>query len=368
MKVIICGLSITSSWGNGHTVTFRALARALTRRGHDLLFLERDKPWYGSFRDDLDQKELGSITLYNNLAELRRSHTDALRTADCVMLGSFVPEGVRVARWLLANAKQAVRIFYDLDTPVTLKKLRAGDNEYISARILPRFDYYFSFAGGAALDEMAKHYQVQNPTTFWCSVDPQVHFPCPRPLLWELGYLGTYCADRQRKLESFLIENARKMPARNFVVAGPLYPDTICWPQNVARAEHVAPKDHPVFYGRQRFALNLTRDAMTANGYSPSTRLFEAAACGTATISDSWEGLSEFFEPGKEILVAHTGREVREILEDYPESDRVALGVRARRRVLSSHTADRRVQMLERLVGKSALQPNLKLDGVLHEQ
>jgi len=368
MKVIICGLSITSSWGNGHTVTFRALARALTRRGHALLFLERDTPWYGSFRDDLDQKELGSIKLYKNLPELRRSYTEAVQTADCVVLGSFVPEGVRVARWILANARHAVRIFYDLDTPVTLMKLMAGDDEYISARILPRFDYYFSFAGGAALDDMAKHYRVQNPTTFWCSVDPQVHFPCPSPFHWELGYLGTYCADRQRKLEPFLIQNARKMPTRNFVVAGPLYPETIRWPRNVSRAEHVAPNDHPVFYGRQRFALNLTRDAMTVNGYSPSTRLFEAAACGTATISDSWEGLSEFFAPGKEILVAHTARDVREILEDYPETDRLALAVRARRRVLSSHTADRRVQMLERLVGKNAVQPSLKLNGVLDEQ
>jgi spore maturation protein CgeB len=186
MKVVICGLSITSSWGNGHTVTFRALARALTRRGHDLLFLERDTPWYGSFRDDLDQNELGSIKLYKNLAELRRRYTDALRTADCIILGSFVPEGVCVARWLLANANQAVQIFYDLDTPVTLEKLKAGDDEYISARILPRFDYYLSFAGGAALEEMAKRYRVQNPITFWCTVDPLVHFPVSEPL-----HLGT---------------------------------------------------------------------------------------------------------------------------------------------------------------------------------
>lgn len=353
MKVVICGLSITSSWGNGHTVTFRALARALTRRGHDLLFLERDTPWYSSFRDALDQKELGSIKLYKNLAELRRRYTGALRTADCVILGSFVPEGVRVARWLLAHANQAVQIFYDLDTPVTLAKLKAGDDEYISARILPRFDYYLSFAGGAALEEMAKRYRVQNPITFWCTVDPQVHFPWPSPFIWELGYLGTYCADRQPKLERFLIQNAREMPSRNFVVAGPLYPQSIRWPRNIARAEHVGPKDHAIFYGRQRFTLNLTRDAMTANGYSPSTRLFEAAACATAAISDPWEGLDEFFEPGKEILVAHTAREVREILQDYPESDRVALAFRARRRVLASHTADHRVQMLERLAGKT---------------
>ncbi len=352
MKVIICGLSITSSWGNGHAVSYRALARALTRRGHRVLFLERDTLWYRPFRDYLAGHELGSVHLYQDLTELRDRYTDEMRIADCVILGSFVPQGVEVARWLLTNAAQAVRIFYDLDTPVTVEKLEAGDEEYISAELLPEFDYYFSFAGGAVLDKLAKRYRVQNPISFWCTVDPEVHFPCPSHFDWELGYLGTYSAERQPKLETLLNCTARAMPTRNFVVAGPMYPATIRWPRNVARLEHVAPANHRAFYGRQRFTLNLTRRAMATNGYSPSTRLFEAAACGTAIISDPWDGMDEFFEPGKEILVAQNTQELREILEEFPETERAALALRARHRVLGAHTAIHRVQKLERLVSK----------------
>ncbi len=352
MKVIICGLSITSSWGNGHAVSYRALARALTCRRHRVLFLERDTPWYSPFRDHLSAQELGSVEVYQDLAELRRRYTEEIRTADCVILGSFVPEGVRVARWLLSNSSQAVRIFYDLDTPVTVEKLEAGDEQYISVELLPQFDYYFSFAGGAVLDKLAKRYRVQNPISFWCTVDPEVHFPCPGRFDWELGYLGTYSADRQRKLETLLNRTAGEMPNKSFVVAGPMYPESIRWPKNVARLEHVAPAEHRIFYGRQRFTLNLTRGAMASNGYSPSTRLFEAAACGTAIISDPWEGLDEFFEPGKEILVAHNARELREILEELPETERVALALHARQRVLATHTAIHRVERLERIVNK----------------
>jgi spore maturation protein CgeB len=356
MKLIICGLSITSSWGNGHAVTFRALTRALKRRGHQVLFLERDTPWYRAFRDNLPSSDFGEIKLYGNLEELQREYTERLREADCVILGSFVPEGVKVARWIFGQGCPAVRIFYDLDTPITFRKLETGDEEYISAEMLPQFDYYLSFAGGAVLDRLAKRYQVQKPLPFWCTFDPEIHFPTFDPLVWELGYLGTYCSDRQTKLQELLIQIAREMPNKAFVVGGPMYPNTIDWPENVARLEHIAPPEHRHFYGRQRYTLNLTRDAMTTNGYSPSTRLFEAAACATAIISDPWKGLDEFFEPGKEILVAYDARDLQEILLEYPEADRISLGQRARAKVLATHTADRRAEKLERLLGKYGTQ------------
>jgi spore maturation protein CgeB len=370
MRLIICGLSITSSWGNGHAVTYRALAKALTRRGHHVLFLERDTPWYRSFRDDLSGQKLGAIGLYQNLTELRRQYASAVRQADCVILGSFVPEGVQVARWILSKQVSGARIFYDLDTPVTLRKLEAGDEEYISAQLLPKFDYYFSFAGGAVLDKLAKRYRVQNPIPFWCTVDPEIHYPCRKELTWELGYLGTYSPDRQSKLELLLNGIAREMTEKAFIVAGPMYPDSIDWSRNVARVEHIAPQDHRRFYGGQRFTLNLTRGAMTINGYSPSTRLFEAAACGTTIISDAWEGLSDFFEPEKEILVARDSRDLRQILQDLPETERLTIGRRARKRVLEAHTADHRVQKLEHLIStrRAVRETTSELTGANHHE
>jgi spore maturation protein CgeB len=350
MKVLIFGLSITSSWGNGHTVTFRALTKALRKRGHEVIFFERDVPWYRSFRDEIPP-EHGRWELYSSLAELSRIEDD-LKDADCVIIGSFVPEGVPLSNQILRHARNACKIFYDLDTPITLRKLESGDNEYISPVSLRQFDLYLSFAGGAVLDKLAKRFAAQNPVTFWCCVDPELHQPKQLEQQWDLGYLGTYSGDRQPQLHNLLLRPARSLPDQHFVVSGPLYPPEIPWPDNVQRIEHTNPAEHGSFYARQRFTLNITRAAMARNGYSPSTRLFEAAACATPVISDPWTGLDEFFHPGSEILVAADHRGVVELLRDLPADDRQRIGERARQRVLNNHTAEHRVIKLENLVQK----------------
>jgi spore maturation protein CgeB len=350
VNVVILGLSITSAWGNGHTVTFRALTKALAARGHDVLFLERDTTWYRPFRDELSPAH-GRVELYDGLPSLFDRHADDLARADCVIQGSYVPEGVEVAKWLALRAVQACRIFYDLDTPVTLAKLEAHDYEYLSPEVIPVFDFYLSFAGGAVLDKLAKGFGVRNPVPFWCTVDPALHFPVAAEPRWELGYLGTFSADRQSKLEALLFTPAHTLAGRRFAVAGPLYPEGILWPANVDRIEHVSPARHRLFYASQRFTLNLTRQAMTTNGYSPSTRLFEAAACGTALISDRWQGIDQFLDPGREVLIVDSGADVIEILREFPDRDRHALTARARERILASHTAEQRVLLLERLLG-----------------
>ena len=350
MNVVILGLSITSAWGNGHTVTFRALTKALAARGHQVLFLERDTAWYRPFRDELSPA-YGRVELYDDLPTLFDRYAADLAAADCVIQGSYVPEGVAVAKWLGRSAVQACRIFYDLDTPVTLAKLEAHDYEYLSPEVIPVFDFYLSFAGGAVLDKLAKGFGVRNPVPFWCTVDPALHFPVVAEPRWELGYLGTFSADRQPKLEALLFGAAGALARRRFAVAGPMYPEETLWPPNVDRIEHVSPAQHGRFYASQRFTLNLTRQAMVTNGYSPSTRLFEAAACGIAIISDHWQGIDQFLEPGREVLIVHSAAEVVEILREYPDRDRHALSARARERILAGHTAEQRVMLLERLLG-----------------
>jgi spore maturation protein CgeB len=343
MKVVFVGLSITSSWGNGHATNYRGLLRALRERGHDARFLERDVPWYAAHRDAPFAGEL-----YHSLDELRDRFDKAVRCADLVVQGSYVPDGVAVADWLLETAG-GVTAFYDIDTPVTLKKLAAGDEEYLSPDLVPRFDLYLSFTGGPTLERLEREWGARRAEAFYCLVDPRSYSPVTPGRRFDLGYLGTYSPDRQAALERLLLEPARRLPEGDFAVAGPQYPDDLDWPANVARIEHLPPSEHAGFYAGQRFTLNVTREDMVKAGWSPSVRLFEAAACGVPVITDPWDGLDAFFEPGREILVAETPDDVLAHLE-FGEDDRLAIGRRARRRVLAAHTADHRAAELERHV------------------
>jgi spore maturation protein CgeB len=344
MKVVFLGLSITSSWGNGHATNYRALVRELSARGHEVLFLERNVPWYAAQRD-LPQPPWGRTELYGSLEDLEL-YGDAVAEADLTVIGSYVPEGVAVAEWALEHAGGAVA-FYDIDTPVTLGKLRRSDEEYLSPELVGRFDLYLSFTGGPTLQVLEDEFGARRALAFYCLVDPDAYRPRPQVPRWDLGYLGTYSDDRQPILEELLVEPARRAPEAQFAVAGPQYPEGVEWPDNVERIEHVAPADHPAFYASQRFTLNVTRAEMRAAGWSPSVRLFEAAACGVPVISDRWDGLEAIFTPGEEILVADSADDVARYLAECGEDRRLALAERARARVLAEHTAARRCEQLE---------------------
>jgi spore maturation protein CgeB len=350
-SIVFLGLSITSSWGNGHATTYRALSKGLARRGHRVLFLERDVPWYAAHRD-LPDPPFAAVRHYANLRELQTRFAAAIEAADLVVLGSYVPQGIEVARWLLQVAT-GITAFYDIDTPVTLAKLRRADHEYCAPDLIPRFDLYLSFTGGPVLDRLASEFGARRPRPLYCSVDPDVHRPQATALCWDLGYMGTYSPDRQPALETFLLTPARALPERTFVVAGPQYPSDLSWPANVRRVEHMPPARHASFYCAQRITLNLTRAAMASAGWSPSVRLFEAAASGTPIVSDAWTGLEAFFEPGEEILIARSSEEVIGYLSDLDEARRQAIAAAARRRVLRDHTLDRRALDLERCLAEA---------------
>jgi spore maturation protein CgeB len=345
MRIVFLGLSITSSWGNGHATNYRGLVRALAARGHDVLFLERDVPWYAEERD-LPRPPWGRTELYGSRGELER-HGGDVRDADLVVVGSYVPEGVAVAEWVLDSAGGVVA-FYDIDTPVTLEKLATGDHEYLTPELVPRFDVYLSFTGGPLLGRLEGELGARRPVAFHCLVDASAYRPLEVERRWDLGYLGTFSADRQPALEALLLEPARALPECRFAVAGPQYPDAVVFPQNVDRFEHLAPPGHPAFYSAQRLTLSVTRAAMVDAGWSPSVRLFEAAACGVPVISDAWAGLETFFEPGREILVARKSADVLRFLRHVGDDQAARIGRRARARVLREHTAERRAEQLER--------------------
>lgn len=350
-SIVILGLSITSSWGNGHATTWRSLVRGLVSRGHEVLFLERDVPWYAASRDRGEPRH-GRLALYQDLEALRRVHRANVRDADLVLVGSFVPDGIEVLRWVLDTSKGVVG-FYDIDTPVTLDKLERKDRAYLSPELIPELNIYFSFTGGPVLQRIERNFGARLARPLYCAVDPDVHRPERTLRPYEIGYLGTFCDDRQPKLEQLLLAPARCRHDRRFVVAGSQYPSGIRWPANVARIHHVPPCRHAAFYGSQRYTLNITRDQMTACGWSPSVRLFEAAACGTPIISDLWPGLDDVLDPGREVLVAQSTADVLRLLAEVGETERERLAAAARERVLAQHTGIHRAAELEHAVAEA---------------
>ncbi len=349
LNMVFIGLAMSSSWGNGHATTYRSLIAALARRGHRITFLERDVPWYENHRD-LPAADYCRIVLYKSVAALQQQHADLVREADAVVVGSYVPDGVAVGEWAVSSARGIVA-FYDIDTPVTIAGLENKRCDYLTAELIAGFDLYLSFTGGPFLAAIREKYRLPEVMALYCSADPDHYYPASyvssESMHYDLGYMGTYSPDRQEALERLLIEPARRWPAGRFVVAGPQYPGHMKWPANVARIDHIAPEAHREFYNSQRFTLNLTRADMIRAGYSPSIRLFEAAACGTPIISDAWPGIDTVFVPGEEILISRGPEETLHWLQSPDEDGRRTLGAHARSRILHSHTPYHRAAALE---------------------
>ena len=343
--VVILGLAVTSSWGNGHATTYRGLIKGLAARGHRVLFLERDAEWYAGNRD-MPHPAGARTELYQAFEDLPGRFEREISEARLVIVGSFVPEGIRVGEWALAVAR-GTTAFYDIDTPVTMAKLADGSCDYVSPELIRRYQLYLSFTGGPLLRHIESHHGSPMARALYCSVDPEQYLPIQQSTRWDLGYLGTYSDDRQPALDELMLHPARLWRRGRFMVAGPLYPKSIAWPANVRREIHLSPREHPAFYASQRFTLNVTRAAMKLAGYSPSVRLFEAGACGTPVISDWWDGLDTLLTPGREVLIASKADDSLRLMTDLPEEQRLAIGEAARRRILAEHTPLQRAAQLE---------------------
>jgi spore maturation protein CgeB len=350
MKLVIFGLTITSSWGNGHATLWRGLVKALSRRGHQISFFERDVPYYAETRD-LTAWPFSEILLYREWPEIRPAAEAHLREADAVIVTSYFHDARQVTK-LALQSKSLLRVFYDLDTPVTLSRRDAGEEvDYLGPQGLRDFDLVLSFTGGLAPQELKLKLGARNVQTLFNHVDPETHGPTESraAYLADLSYLGTYAFDRQQSLSKLLIEPARRLTKRRFLIAGALYPADFPWSENIYFVSHLSPKEHSAFFCSSRLSLNVTRQPMVEMGFSPSGRLFEAAACGTPVISDFWRGLDRFFQPGREILIAESSRAVLAALE-RPDEELKAIGRAARARILKEHTSEHRAIQLEQLL------------------
>ncbi|MFL6215619.1 MAG: glycosyltransferase [Blastocatellia bacterium] len=343
MKLVIFGLTVSSSWGNGHATLWRGLIRALARRGHTVIFFERDVPYYSAHRDcgEIPRGELLLYADWNDVTPAAQAHLDE---ADVAIVTSYCPDAV-AASDLLLDSRVPLKLFYDLDTPVTIDCLRAGQTvSYLPARGLRDFDLVLSYTGGAALDELQSRLGARQVAPLYGSVDPDAHRPATaRPeFAADLSYLGTYAEDRQAALNALFIEAARRLPHQRFLIGGAQYPERFPWAENIFFVQHVPPPLHSAFYCSSRLTLNVTRRAMAEMGYCPSGRLFEAAACGVPVLSDWWQGLDQFFAQGSEILIARNTDEAVAALA-LPDEELARIARAARERALDEHTADCRV-------------------------
>ena len=355
MKLVIFGLALSSSWGNGHATLWRGLVRALAAQGHTITFFEKDLPYYAAHRDAWPQPAGLKLALYSDAQQDAARIAQELRSADVAIITSFCPQGAILAERVLASGVP-VTCFYDLDTPVTLHALASGSAvEYLPADGLGGFDLVLSYTGGPALDALTHRLHARRVAPLYGFVDPAAHQPADpdRAFVSDLSYLGTYAADRQARLQELLLEPARRVPSQRFLIGGAMYPQDFPWAENIFFVRHVPPELHPAFFSSSRLTLNITRAAMAAYGWCPSGRLFEAAACGTPLLSDVWEGLDTFFTPGEEILLAESADDVLTALNRSPEQLR-RMAARARERVLAEHTAAHRASELEALLEAAA--------------
>ena len=345
MKITIFGLTISSSWGNGHATPYRAILKALRRQGHNVSFYEKDVPYYAKHRD-FDECGYCDLILYSDWESVRTAALASAADSDAVICASFCPEGTRIIDEVL-DLKQPLKVFYDLDTPVTLASLERGETPYLRRGQIRHFDLYLSFTGGNTIDELISQWDARMAKPLYGCVDiesySRVHVP--QQYCCDLSYMGTYAADRQQKLETLFLEPARQLPSKQFVLAGSMYPWQWQWPANVRRFEHVSPGDHPALYSSSRLTLNITRNDMARWGYCPSGRFFEAAACGTPIITDWFEGLDYFFDCKRELLIANRVEAVIAAI-NLSDSELTALAARARERTLQQHNGEQRAKEL----------------------
>jgi len=328
------------------------MLKGLHRQGHSATFFERDVEYYAAHRD-LSAPDFCELVLYEDWASIQPRARAAVRSSDVAMVTSYCADGLAACR-LVLDTPGPRHVFYDLDTPVTLAALEkdglaiGGGAHYLRPELIPEFDLYLSFTGGPILATLEHRWGARCTAPLYGCVDPEVHTPVsapPEALRCSLGYLGTYAADRQPMLQRLLIEPAHRRRAQRFLVVGSLYPASVEWPANVMTHPHLDPSEHPAFYAASRLTLSVTRQPMRDWGYTASGRLFEAGSCGRPVLTDPFPGVEQFFEPGKEILVADQTAQAEAALE-LSDSELARIGTAARERTLAQHTGAHRARQL----------------------
>ena len=350
MRIAIFGLTISSSWGNNHATLWRGLGKALVELGHEFIFFERNVPRYSGMRDWTSlPSSMGDseLVLYSDWSTIEARARRELLTCDAAIVSSYCFDA-QAATDTILDVQHPLAVFYDLDTPATLETLRSGKQvPYIPWRGLGDFDLVLSYSGGAALEALRSDLCAHRVRALYGHVDPDAHHrvhAIPRYRA-ALSWLGPYSADRQAMLEELFVTPARLRPDQRFLIAGAQYPEHFPWSPNVSFVDHVPPLQHAAFFCSSRLTLNVTREPMARMGWCPTLRLFEAAACGAAVLSDEWCGLDDFYTPGEQVLVARYCDDTLAALE-LSDAQLQSIGRAARERTLDEHTSLHRARQL----------------------
>lgn len=350
------GSSLVSSYWNGAATYYRGIIRGLAARGWDVTFYEPDAFDRQAHRD-MPDPDWAKVVVYptDGDAGVHRA-LEAAASADVVVKAS----GVGAFDELLEAAIPAMRragqlcFYWDVDAPATLERLGANAADPFHACI-PQYDLVLTYGGGPPVVQAYTDLGARSCVPIYNAVDPDTHFPvAPDPrFLGDLALLANRLPDREARIDAFFLDAARRLPRHRFLLGGSGWADKSL-PANVAYLGHVYTRDHNAFNCSPQAVLSVNRESMARTGYSPATRIFEAAGAGACLISDHWTGIELFLEPGSEVLVAHSGDEVAAEIATLTPGRARAIGAAARARVLAEHTYQHRVARLEELLGVSA--------------
>ncbi len=351
MRLAFFGSSLVSSYWNGAATYYRGLLKQLAQLGHDVSFYEPDAFGRQQHRDIADPP-WAKVVVYPATADgWQRQWSQALRDADVVIKASGV--GVfdeELERALAAAPMGVLRIYWDVDAPATLEAIAAHPQHHLREAI-PRYDMVFTYGGGDPVVAGYAGFRARHCVPIYNALDPETHFPAaPDPKFGcDLGFLGNRLPDREARVDEFLLATARLLPDRSFVLGGAGWDDKVV-PPNVQRVGHVGTAAHNAFFASGLTTLNINRDSMVRTGFSPPTRVFEAAGAQACLITDRWDGIEQFLEPGREILVASTAREVAEILKGLTPGRAQRIAEAGRRRILAQHTYAQRAVQVDRIL------------------
>jgi spore maturation protein CgeB len=341
------GSSLLSSYWNGAATYYRGILRALADEGWRLTFFEPDV-WDRQKHRDIDPPDWCRVVVWEGTPEGLRSAAAQAADADAVVVASGIGyEDDAVRRVVLVSARPgALRLWWDVDAPATLAALREDPAHPLRAD-LPAFDAVLTYGGGEPVVAGYRSLGARACLPVYNALDPSTHFPVPPDARFaaDLGFLGNRLPDREARVERFFLDPARALPNRRFLLGGSGW-DPAALPANVRAIGHVGTRDHNVFNVTPLAVLNIARDSMAETGFSPATRVFEAAGAGACLVTDDWAGLDLFLEPGREVLVARDGQDVQAMLADLTLAEARVIGSRARARIMGAHTYAHRAHAL----------------------
>ena len=352
MRIAFYGSSLLSSYWNGAATYYRGLLRDLARRGHHITFFEPDA-FDRQFHRDMEPPDWAAVQVWPATETGARSAIAQAAAADVVVKASGVGvfDDLLLEGVMAAARPHAIRIFWDVDAPATLAELRAAGPTHPLRRLVPSLDFVLTYGGGPPVVAAYEEFGARRCVPIYNALDPATHHSvAPEPRFEaDLAFLGNRLPDREARVEEFLFHPATLLPRRRFLIGGNGW-DSRALPANVVRLGHVYTREHNAFNSTPLAVLNIARDSMAAVGFSPATRVFEAAGAGACLITDAWEGLELFLKPEEEVLVARNGAEVAAQLSALTPARSRAVGAAARARILAQHTYARRGAAVDALL------------------